>query len=117
MFLDEKPIFPPDVTMQFFEAFDQTLKEFEIKNTDLQALTGIADGSISRFRRGERDLHAATLHKLISALPPRVQQHYYMTCLTTDMDDSTMAALLTAIAMRLRTTAEAKAYEVEKISA
>lgn len=103
--------------MQFFEAFDQTLKEFGIKNTDLQALTGVADGSISRFRRGERDLHAATLHKLISALPPRVQQHYYMTCLTTDMDDSTIAALLTAIALRLRTTAEAKTYEDEKIPA
>jgi predicted transcriptional regulator len=97
--------------MQFFEAFDQTLKEFGIKNTDLQALTGVADGSISRFRRGERDLHAATLHKLISALPPRVQQHYYMTCLATDMDDGTMAAMLMAIAARMRATAEARAEE------
>jgi hypothetical protein len=97
--------------MQFFEAFDQTLKEFEVKNSDLEALTGVCHTSISRFRRGERDLHAATLQKLIRALPLRVQQHYYMTCLGTDMDDGAMAAMLMAIAARMRATAEARAEE------
>jgi predicted transcriptional regulator len=97
--------------MQFFEAFDQTLKEFEIKNTDLQELSGVTTAAISRFRRGERDIHSSTLYRLVSALPLRVQQHYYMTCLTKDMDDTTMAAMLIAIAARMRMTAEAKADE------
>jgi DNA-binding Xre family transcriptional regulator len=103
--------------MQFFEAFDKTLSQFSIKNRELQQSTGISDASISRFRRGERDLHTATLQTLIAALPPEAQQHYYLGCLVAELDDSAMAVLLNAIALKLRTGAQAKPYEDEKVPA
>jgi predicted transcriptional regulator len=71
--------------MQTFEAFDKALSQFDIKNRDLQHQTGVHESSISRFRRGERDLHVAVLEKLLLALPPEAQQFYYFNCMGSDL--------------------------------
>jgi DNA-binding Xre family transcriptional regulator len=71
--------------MQTFEAFDRTLIHFNITNRDLHHQTGVHESSISRFRRGERDLHVATLEKLILALPLEAQQFYYFNCMVSDL--------------------------------
>jgi DNA-binding Xre family transcriptional regulator len=74
--------------MQTFEAFDRTLSHFNIMNRDLQHQTGVHESSISRFRRGERDLHVATLEKLILALPSEAQRFYYFNCIVPELREN-----------------------------
>jgi DNA-binding Xre family transcriptional regulator len=103
--------------MQTFEAFDKTLSHFDIKNRELQNKTGVNESSISRFRRGERDLQVATLEKLIQALPHQAQQFYYFNCMVSDFDDQAIASMLYALSVKLRDGAQARAFEAEKIPA
>jgi hypothetical protein len=56
----------------------------------------------SRFRRGERDIQAESLERLIMALPPDARQYLFFKLAVGDMDQKGIATLLNAIAYHLK---------------
>jgi transcriptional regulator with XRE-family HTH domain len=92
------------IRMKFSEAIDQTLKHYSITGKDLSVQSGVAEASISRFRRGERDIQAESLERLINSLPPQAQQYFYLNCLVNDLDDEAIATLLHAISLKMRSS-------------
>jgi transcriptional regulator with XRE-family HTH domain len=92
--------------MKFADALDITLKHFKISAKELAAKSGVAESSISRYRRGERDIQADSLERLIAALPSEARNYLYFNCLIRDIDDAGIATLLQAIAIRLKSNPE-----------
>jgi transcriptional regulator with XRE-family HTH domain len=88
--------------MKFCEALDLTLREFNISGKELSQQSGVAESSISRYRRGERDIQAESLERMIQALPASAQHYLYFHCLVRDLDDEGIATLLNAIAFKMR---------------
>jgi transcriptional regulator with XRE-family HTH domain len=84
--------------MNFSAALDTTLKEFKISGRDLASRSGVTEASISRFRRGEREIQSDSLDKLITALPLEAKQFLYCKLLIGEMDRNGIATLLSAIA-------------------
>jgi transcriptional regulator with XRE-family HTH domain len=90
--------------MKFSEAFDKTLKQFSLTGKALALQSGVTEASISRFRRGERDIQAENLERLINALPIEAQEYFYFNCLVSNLDDRGIATLLQVISQKLHTS-------------
>jgi transcriptional regulator with XRE-family HTH domain len=95
-------------TMQEHEAFDQTLKKFDIRGAELARETGVSDRQISQFRHGKIDLSSATLFKLLRALPPEAREFFAAATLEisgisiANLSDHQKATLLNEIADSIR---------------
>lgn len=96
--------------MNFNKALDLTLKEFRLSAKAISEASGVSEGSLSRFRRGERDIHAANLERIVSALPPEAKQFFYAHCLCSELGDDGLATLLSAIAYHLKSPASDTRY-------
>lgn len=103
------------IGMRFSSAIDQTLKQYGITGKELSTRSGVAEASISRFRRGERDIQAESLEKIVAALPASAQQYFFLNCLVADLDDEAIATLLHAISLKLRAGSD-KASEETRLS-
>lgn len=88
--------------MKFSDSFDDTLKRFKITAKDLASKSGVAESSISRFRRGEREIQSDSLERLISALPQDAKQYLFCQLFVGEMDKQGIATLLNAIAHYLK---------------
>lgn len=88
--------------MKFSNALNATLKQFSINGKDLARISGVSESSISRYRRGESDIQAESLERLITALPPDARYYFYFNCLVKDIDEAGIAILLQAIAFKLK---------------
>lgn len=64
------------------EAFDMTLKVFNIKAADIAKATGIAESSISSYRHKQRDMGSTALVEMIRALPLTAQLHFWGLCMS-----------------------------------
>lgn len=89
--------------MKFSDSFDDTLKQFKITAKDLAGKSGVAESSISRFRRGEREIQSDSLERLIGALPQDAKQYLFCKLFVGEMDKQGIATLLSAIATHLKT--------------
>jgi transcriptional regulator with XRE-family HTH domain len=95
-------------TMQEHEAFDQTLKKFDIRGAELARETGVSGRQISQFRHGKIDLSSSTLFKLLRALPPEAREHFAAGTLeisgisVESLSDHQKATLLNEIADSIR---------------
>jgi transcriptional regulator with XRE-family HTH domain len=103
--------------MKFSKALDLTLKEFKIPAKDLANKSGVAESSISRYRRGERDIQADSLERLIASLPPEAQQYFYFNCVVPVLDDRGIATLLEAVSTKLRSGASENSRLPENLAA
>lgn len=88
--------------MDFSAAFDQTLIKFGIRARDIAERSGVPENTISRFRKGKQDIKATSLTRLLEALPQEARYHLYLNMLIEEMDQVTMANMLTVIAHRLK---------------
>lgn len=102
--------------MSFSQEFDQTLSHFGISARWIANESGVSEVIISKFRNGKKEVQTDTLSKLIGALPSEVQEYYFGRLLGTsihpkkldienfisDIDHIQLAALLSAIATKLR---------------
>lgn len=87
--------------MKFSDAFDDTIRHFQITAKELSARSGVAESSISRFRRGEREIQSDSLERLIAALPQDAQQYLFCQIFVGVMDRRGIAMLLGAISKHL----------------
>jgi transcriptional regulator with XRE-family HTH domain len=103
--------------MNFSDSFDETLKQFKLTAKDLAGKSGVAESSISRFRRGEREIQSDSLERLISALPQDAKQYLFCKLLIGELDRRGIATLLSAIAHHMREdSSEDNGYCVEEKS-
>jgi transcriptional regulator with XRE-family HTH domain len=63
--------------MSYREAFDETVKLFELRASEIADKSGIGENQISRFRHGKTDLQTASLEKLINVLPAKAKAYFY----------------------------------------
>jgi transcriptional regulator with XRE-family HTH domain len=63
--------------MNLNEAFDQTLKYFEISAKSLSEQSGVAPQTISDFRRGKKTIQTDSLEKLLKSLSIEAQAHFF----------------------------------------
>lgn len=63
--------------MTYRKAFDETVKLFHLKASDIAGRSGIGENQISRFRNGKTDLQTETLEKLIDGLPQNARAYFY----------------------------------------
>jgi transcriptional regulator with XRE-family HTH domain len=92
--------------MNFSAAFDETISHFKLKAKDIASVSGLTESAISKFRRGEQDLKASSLERLIKALPQEAKQYLFLKILVGEMDSQGIAALLSAIAFRIKESDE-----------
>jgi len=62
--------------MKEYEAFDQTLKKFDVRASELARETGVSERQISQFRHGKSDLNCSTLFILLRALPAEAKEYF-----------------------------------------
>lgn len=89
--------------MDFADSLDATLKQFKITAKALSESSGVAEASISRYRRKERDINADSLERMIKALPQDAKQFLFCQIFVGEMDKQGLATLLSAIAYHLKT--------------
>jgi transcriptional regulator with XRE-family HTH domain len=63
--------------MTYREAFDETVKLFGLRASDIASKSGIGENQISRFRHGKTDLQTESLEKLIDGLPQNAKAYFY----------------------------------------
>jgi hypothetical protein len=63
--------------MGYREAFDETVKLFDLRASDIADKSGIGENQISRFRHGKTDLQTASLEKVINSLPANAKAYFY----------------------------------------
>jgi len=63
--------------MSYREAFDETVRLFDLRASELADRSGIGENQISRFRHGKTDLQTASLEKLIEVFPPNAKAYFY----------------------------------------
>lgn len=63
--------------MGYREAFDETVKLFDLRASDIADKSGIGENQISRFRHGKTDLQTASLEKMINSLPANAKAYFY----------------------------------------
>lgn len=63
--------------MDAAEAFNLTVKAFDLKPVELAKVSGIALSTISDFRHGNRDLRVSSMQKLASGFPPHARMYFY----------------------------------------
>jgi transcriptional regulator with XRE-family HTH domain len=66
-----------DEGMDFRTALNETLRRFGIKAAALSEACGISPMEISRFRKGRKDVNAATLKRMVDALPNDARLYFY----------------------------------------
>ena len=64
------------------EAFDLTLKTFNIKAADVARLSGKAESSISSYRHGQRDMGSTALVEMLRVLPMPAQLYFWGLCMS-----------------------------------
>jgi transcriptional regulator with XRE-family HTH domain len=62
--------------MKFVDAFNLTLEKFDITARELSTRSGVTDATISKFRRGNRELKLESIEKILTALPD--DAYYYL---------------------------------------
>lgn len=93
--------------------FDQTLKRYRIKATELSALAGVSNGLISEFRKGRKATTTDTLEKILDAmeeLAPSSKGYFYRQMAGSEnlveqissIPDEQLAVLIDVAADRLR---------------
>lgn len=92
--------------MKYADALNATLKHFEITAREVSLKSGVTESSISRYRRGERDIQVESLERMLDVLPPEARYYFYCDCLIKDLDATGVAMLLQAIAAKMRADAE-----------
>lgn len=75
--------------MNYREAFDETIKLFELRASELSDKSGVGENQISRFRSGKTDLQSSNLEKLVNALPASAKAYFYARVMT---NNETVAA-------------------------
>jgi transcriptional regulator with XRE-family HTH domain len=60
------------------QAFDLTLKDFEIKASEFAVKSGVSESDISRFRNGKTDVGYQKVQKLLSALSPLELDYFWL---------------------------------------
>lgn len=103
--------------MKFCEVFDKTLIHFNLSAKEISQASGMREATISEYRRGLRQIHTDSLERLIQVLPPKAQEHFFLNCFIEELNDDAIATMLHAIASKLRTSAQKKPYEDEKVPA
>ncbi|OIP78248.1 MAG: hypothetical protein AUK48_02120 [Oscillatoriales cyanobacterium CG2_30_44_21] len=63
--------------MGYREAFDETVKFFDLRAADIADKSGVGENQISRFRNGKTDLQTSSLEKLIGSLPANAKAYFY----------------------------------------
>jgi transcriptional regulator with XRE-family HTH domain len=63
--------------MGYREAFDETVKFFDLRAADIADKSGVGENQISRFRNGKTDLQTSSLEKLIGSLPSNAKAYFY----------------------------------------
>jgi transcriptional regulator with XRE-family HTH domain len=97
--------------MKFCEAFDTTLSHYNLSAKEIAEASGMRPATISEYRRGLREIHTNNLERLIQALPPEAQEHFFMSCLIGEMSTSTMATMLHMIAAKMRQGVELRSID------
>lgn len=88
--------------MRTYEAFDLTVKQFNLKAKELAAQSGVSESSISRYRKGEQSLSTDALDNLMAALPHQARQYMVFNHLLSDLDEQAIGTLLYAISLKMR---------------
>lgn len=101
--------------MKFSKALDETLKEFGISAKEISATSCVAESTISRFRRNDRDIQAQSLERILGALPEPAKQYFYIKCLLQDLNADGIALLLYSISIKLREDSK-NSHVAEKIA-
>ncbi|NJN12219.1 MAG: helix-turn-helix transcriptional regulator [Richelia sp. RM2_1_2] len=95
----------------FNQAFDTTLKRFEISAKRLAEESGVTAQSISEFRRGKKSIQTDSLEKLLESLPFEAKIYFFSLLLGEEvliehliakMDNDQMSDLMVAIADRMK---------------
>lgn len=68
--------------MSYREAFDETIKLFALKASEIADHSGVGENQISRFRSGKTDLQASNLEKVVNALPDNAKAYFYARVMT-----------------------------------
>ncbi len=63
--------------MGYREAFDETVKLFDLRAADIADRSGVGENQISRFRNGKTDIQVSSLQKLIDSLPGNAKAYFY----------------------------------------
>lgn len=98
---------------KFCNIFDQTLKRYRIKATELSARAGVSNGLISEFRKGRKATTTDTLERILDAmeeLAPGSKGHFYQQMAgsenlieqVSNIPDEQLAVLIDVAADRLR---------------
>lgn len=90
------------INMRTYEAFDLTVKQFNLKAKELAAQSGVSESSISRYRKGEQSLSTDALDNLMAALPHQARQYMVFNHLLSDLDEQAIGTLLYAISLKMR---------------
>jgi transcriptional regulator with XRE-family HTH domain len=101
--------------MRTYEAFDLTLKHFNLKAKDLSAQSGVGESSISRYRKGEQSLSTDALDSILAVLPEQARQYMLFNHLLSDLDEQAIGTLLYAISLKMRGVVPAP--EMERLTA
>ncbi|WP_414623821.1 helix-turn-helix domain-containing protein [Calothrix sp. CCY 0018] len=101
--------------MNFNQAFDMTLKRFEISAKQLAKQSGVTPQSISEFRRGKKSIQTDSLERLLEFLPIEAKVYFFnlllgegvlIEHLIAKMDNFQMSDIVMAIANKLKTNRE-----------
>ena len=67
----------PRSNMEIYQAFDRTLKDLDIRASQVAAGSGVSESDISRFRNGDRDIRSSKFARLLFALPSHAQDYFW----------------------------------------
>lgn len=60
------------------EAFDYVIKQYNLNAEEISRKSGIHKSAISNFRNGKHQMTSDNLQKLVQALPPQANAHFWM---------------------------------------
>lgn len=103
--------------MEWNQSFDLTLKTYGVNARQLAQKSGVSEITISRFRKGRQPMNTDNLNALLSALPQKIQNHFFKLLLGEDafaqpkledlieeMDSQELAKCLRILANRVAVT-------------
>jgi transcriptional regulator with XRE-family HTH domain len=87
--------------MRLADALNLTMRKFDLQARDLAVRSGIGESALSKFRKGERDLQARNIERVLTALSDEAY-HYLLTQLALDRSSpQQMIQLLSSLADRI----------------
>lgn len=82
--------------MNYREAFNRTLGEFEITGKSLSIVTGVQERQISNFRNGKSELTTESFFSLVQAMPLEAQHYFFATLAGQAISVSSLIAAMPA---------------------